>query len=42
VTDGDEVEMIPLKETRVDDVLAMLEGLTSVGGMVGAKGQQSD
>jgi general secretion pathway protein D len=37
VTDGDEVEMIPLKETRVDDVLAMLEGLTSVGGMAGAK-----
>lgn len=37
VTDGDEVEMIPLKETRVDDVLTMLESLTSVGGMAGVK-----
>ncbi|MDP2227713.1 MAG: type II secretion system secretin GspD [Moraxellaceae bacterium] len=27
-TDGDGVEVIPLKESRVDDVLAMLEGLT--------------
>jgi general secretion pathway protein D len=30
-TDGDEVEVITLKETRVDDVVAMLETLTSVG-----------
>ncbi|MCC6199722.1 MAG: type II secretion system secretin GspD [Moraxellaceae bacterium] len=33
VTDGDEVEVILLKETRVDDMLTMLESLTSVGGV---------
>ncbi|MDQ8037119.1 MAG: type II secretion system secretin GspD, partial [Pedobacter sp.] len=29
---SDEVEILPLKENRVDDVLAMLESLTSLGG----------
>lgn len=37
VTDGDEVEIVPLKETRVDDVLTMLESLTSVGGAMASK-----
>lgn len=37
VTDGDEVEVVPLKETRVDDVLTMLESLTSVGGVMASK-----
>lgn len=36
-TDGDEVEVIALKETRVDDVLTMLENLTSVGGAAAGK-----
>lgn len=31
-TDGDEVEIIPLKEAQVDDVLSMLESLVSVAG----------
>ncbi len=31
-TDGDEVEVLPLKETRVDDVVSMLESLTSING----------
>ncbi|HCT41458.1 MAG TPA: type II secretion system protein GspD [Moraxellaceae bacterium] len=36
-TDGDEVEAIPLKEARVDDVLTMLESLVSVAGAGGGK-----
>ncbi len=36
-TDGDEVEVIPLKEARVDDVLSMLESLVSVAGAGGGK-----
>jgi general secretion pathway protein D len=31
-SDGDEVEVLPLKETRVDDVVAMLETLTGISG----------
>jgi general secretion pathway protein D len=31
------VEVVPLKETRVDDVLTMLESLTSVGGVMASK-----
>lgn len=36
-TDGDEVEVVVLKESRVDDVLVMLENLTGTGG--GAAGK---
>lgn len=36
-TDGDEVEVIPLKEAQVDDVLSMLESLVSVAGAGGGK-----
>lgn len=35
-SDGDEVEVIPLKESRVDDVVAMLETLTGISGGAGA------
>jgi len=36
-TDGDEVEVIVLKESQVDDVLSMLENLISVGGASASK-----
>lgn len=31
-TDGDEIEVLPLRDARVDDVVAMMESLTSPGG----------
>lgn len=36
-TDGDEVEVVVLKESRVDDVLAMLENLTGMSGGAASK-----
>lgn len=37
-TQGDEIEMVPLRDARVDDVVAMLESLTgSTGGAPGNK-----
>lgn len=39
-SDGDEVEVITLKETRVDDVVGMLETLTSIGNGAGSPGNK--
>lgn len=36
-TDGDGIEVITLKDSRAEDVLAMLESLTSVGGVAAGK-----
>lgn len=36
-TDGDGIEVITLKESRAEDVLSMLESLTSVGGVAAGK-----
>lgn len=39
--DGDQVEVLPLKETRVDDVVAMLESLAGSGAAPAAGGKNS-
>lgn len=36
--DGDQIETLPLKETRVDDVVSMLESLTGMAGGTAAAG----
>ncbi|HEX6590895.1 MAG TPA: type II secretion system secretin GspD, partial [Moraxellaceae bacterium] len=41
-TDGDEVEVLPIRESRVDDIVAMLESLTGMVGPAGSGGGNKD
>lgn len=41
-TDGDEVEVLPIRENRVDDIVAMLESLTGTVGPAGGGGNSKD
>lgn len=41
-SDGDEVEVLTLKENRVDDVVSMLETLTGIAGGAGAANANKD
>ncbi|MDF2445126.1 MAG: gspD [Moraxellaceae bacterium] len=40
-TDGDEIEVLPLRDARVDDVVAMMESLTGPGGSAGPGAKDS-